>query len=369
MSFIRKPPNSPYYYYYWSENGTQKSKSLKTEDRTLADIRKGDEDRARFCAANNLPNLEKPWAEFRTEFLSQYDGRTLILYAQAISEFEAFANPSTCASVTQAQAIKFVEHLKLTPRGRKTEPGQKERAKRPPSPTTVNIFIRALRTMFNTAKEMGYLVKSPFATVKEIWVTKKHHHYLTHEQVRALLEVAKRSWCPDAYLIALLFLYTGLRRSEIVNQAWENIDLGRNLLFVREYNGWKPKDREERDIPLANGDLLEQLRRRPERTGYVCQGNGGGKRDECGIDHLFNKLYRRAGINARGVHILRHTCLTNLAAVMPLRDVQGIAGHSDIKTTEGYLHETEAGRRKIAMLNYGDSSMAIPLQVVNDSAC
>ena len=46
------------------------------------------------------------------------------------------------------------------------------------------------------------------------------------------------------------------------------------------------------------------------------------------------------------LHILRHTALTAMAQVMPIQDVQAIAGHSDIKTTMKYVHSNKQSLRR-----------------------
>jgi integrase len=60
------------------------------------------------------------------------------------------------------------------------------------------------------------------------------------------------------------------------------------------------------------------------------------------LPHRFVKAAKAAGVKAR-LHDLRHTCLTWLVAHgIPLKLVQEIAGHSDIKTTLNYA-KTFAG--------------------------
>lgn len=60
------------------------------------------------------------------------------------------------------------------------------------------------------------------------------------------------------------------------------------------------------------------------------------------VTHRFIKAAKKAGVKAR-LHDLRHTCLTWLVARgLPLKLVQDIAGHTDIKTTLNYA-KTFAG--------------------------
>ena len=71
--------------------------------------------------------------------------------------------------------------------------------------------------------------------------------------------------------------------------------------------------------------------------------------------HWFKRIYQDAGLTGASSHSGRRTLLTNLArrcaqAGASLRDVQRIAGHADLGTTERYVEPSlEAQRRLIAL--------------------
>ncbi len=74
-----------------------------------------------------------------------------------------------------------------------------------------------------------------------------------------------------------------------------------------------------------------------------------------GVAHWFKRIYQDAGLTGASSHSGRRTLLTNLArrcaqAGASLRDVQRIAGHADLGTTERYVEPSlEAQRRLIAL--------------------
>ncbi len=74
-----------------------------------------------------------------------------------------------------------------------------------------------------------------------------------------------------------------------------------------------------------------------------------------GVAHWFKRVYQDAGLVGASSHSGRRTLLTNLArkcahAGASLRDVQRIAGHADLGTTERYVEPSlEAQRRLIAL--------------------
>ena len=65
-----------------------------------------------------------------------------------------------------------------------------------------------------------------------------------------------------------LRLKTGLREQEAIYLTWRSVDFERRVLRVRsnpEY-GFKVKDKEQRDVPIAP-DLLDRLRERKKEQG------------------------------------------------------------------------------------------------------
>jgi integrase len=50
----------------------------------------------------------------------------------------------------------------------------------------------------------------------------------------------------------------------------------------------------------------------------------------------FKTICRRAGVGQFTIHDLRRSCITNWARELPIRVVQQLAGHSDIKTTQQF---------------------------------
>ena len=54
----------------------------------------------------------------------------------------------------------------------------------------------------------------------------------------------------------------------------------------------------------------------------------------------FKRLCERLQIYGRSFHCLRHSCITRLdKAGLTLEEIGKVVGHSDSKTTEGYVHK------------------------------
>jgi integrase len=82
---------------------------------------------------------------------------------------------------------------------------------------------------------------------------------------------------------------------------------------------------------------------------YVFGKPDGSKFSTGYISKLFREFLRKAGMDGKfHFHCLRHTALTNMAnAGIPAFMIKEIAGHSDIKTTQGYVHPSLNEMRNI----------------------
>ncbi len=150
---------------------------------------------------------------------------------------------------------------------------------------------------------------------------------------------------PHLALIAIFILYKGLRRNEVFQLTWCNINLKLRKLRVQEGKGGKP-----RDIPLHPKALeaIEEFHRRfskgSSKTGVVFHALKGTPLTRGKLYESFRRAGERAGLDGIiGVHTLRHTFATHLAMKnVPVRTLQEYMGHSDIQTTMIYLHLAES---------------------------
>lgn len=176
----------------------------------------------------------------------------------------------------------------------------------------------------------------------------------------------------DLYGVALIGICAGLRRGEVLALRWTDIDLKASALYsrwnlVREkgkgvvLKDTKAEGEEVRPVllPRVATDELRAIRKRQaaralqERGwnpgGIVFAGDDGSWRRPDTFTHDFAKLLTEAKIERADFHTLRHTHATWLRddGIDPLtiRDRQG---HSDVKTTEGYMHAKLAVQKPAA---------------------
>ena len=112
-----------------------------------------------------------------------------------------------------------------------------------------------------------------------------------------------------------------MRRGELLNQRWRDIDLDRGVLYVTRS---KTPEGEAREIPLT-ARVVELFQSRPRQELLVTY------RDEpIGIiKTAWRKTLKRSGIPKLRFHDLRHTFNTRLMEAGVIQDVRkALMGHS-----------------------------------------
>jgi integrase len=137
--------------------------------------------------------------------------------------------------------------------------------------------------------------------------------------------------------LTLLALNTGLRRGELFNLEWWDIDIARASLAVR---GEGAKSAQTRHVPL-NDEAARVLRDWQKSTG-AASGLVFPSRDGQRLNNIktaWTSLMARAGISEFRFHDLRHTFASHLVmAGVDLNTVRELLGHGDIKMTLRYAH-------------------------------
>jgi len=222
----------------------------------------------------------------------------------------------------------------VTPNGRKAKEG-KPRGKHPKA-NTVNMEIGTLRTVFGRGVQWGHLAKNPTDGVDLLRVTDaKPPRFLSKEECRNLLA----NCGPDLYPIFFTFLHTGMRKSELLNLQWKDVDFRRRKILIRNKPFWTPKSR-EREIPMGKKvhNLLEEMERGGPED-FVFPGPDGGRLKRK-LRRDLMRVTKRCGFpDVTKIHSLRHTFASHLVmSGVDLPTVQKLLGHADIQTTMIYAH-------------------------------
>ena len=205
------------------------------------------------------------------------------------------------------------------------------------SPVSVNVELRALRAIMNVALRWRLLEGNPFAGMQLVRTPERPPSYLSKDDFQKLVSLIKDHWLKEVIVFAVL---TGMRRAEIVNLRWENVDLGRKLIHVQSNGSFKTKQGKRRIIPIGDVTyhlLCSKLGRRLDEYVFLHRGR---RIAESWLSHRFKHCVRSAGLpDGLHFHSLRHTFASWLVQDgVSLYEVQKLLGHSSILVTQVYSH-------------------------------
>jgi integrase len=200
----------------------------------------------------------------------------------------------------------------------------------------------------------------------------KQAKILTDRQISlvlALLETRSRYPVRDRTMV-LLSITAGLRAKEISELRWSMVTdaQGQVTDLLSLPNKASKGKGGGREVPLC-GDLVEALRelqafmpeRGPEDRVIFSERDIGMSRQAIAV--WFHRLYAELGLKGASSHSGRRTYITRLAkrvveAGGSLRDVQQLAGHSSLSTTQRYIEGSSEAKRRVTELVWGDGKKA-----------
>ncbi len=190
-------------------------------------------------------------------------------------------------------------------------------------PSSINRYLTIIKSIFSKAIEWGRLTVSPASKVKKLREDNQRTRYLTEEEIRRLYLSAT----PKVSEFLTLALNTGMRRSNLVNLQWEDIDFKQGVMHVL-----KTKSGKGYDVPI-NNDVRKLLEPKfhSNKIGKVL--------DSVNLRKDFEAVVKNSGITDFKLHDLRHTFASYLAMKgVDLYTISQLLGHSDIKMTQRYAH-------------------------------
>lgn len=133
----------------------------------------------------------------------------------------------------------------------------------------------------------------------------------------------------------------GLRVSEVINLKLKDVDSKRMIIHINQAKGKK-----DRIVPLSQ-NILELLRlyfKEFTPKEYLFNGINSLQYSSQSCNAIVKKYIGKE----YHFHLLRHSCFTQLIENgTDCRIIQKIAGHSNIKTTETYMHVSTALLNKV----------------------
>jgi integrase len=188
----------------------------------------------------------------------------------------------------------------------------------------------------------------------------KQAKILSDQQIKSLLAFASSTRYPRRNdLIVLLSVKAGLRAGEIAKLTWDMV-VGPNgeIGSVIELRACAANKNSGRLIPIHPmlRIALAAWRKTTSGNGPIIRSERGGTMTPVSIVNWFAIAYRAVGLNGCSSHSGRRTFITRAARLVhkaggSLRDVQLLAGHRSIQTTQRYIDgDSDAQRKLVSMI-------------------
>ena len=198
------------------------------------------------------------------------------------------------------------------------------------SNSTINRYISLMRKMFNLCIKNKLIIENPCSGVGKLTEENFNIRYLLRSEEKRLFDVIDDI---DFANLVKVALWTGMRKQEVLNLKWENID----KRFIEILN---TKSGKSRKIPIA-GKLKKLLNSIPKENEYVFY-NKKTKTKYSDVLERFKDYLLLAKIKKFRFHDLRHTAATRMVEKgVDLVVIQQLLGHATIMTTMRYAHALE----------------------------
>jgi integrase len=220
---------------------------------------------------------------------------------------------------------------------------------------TKRLALSTLQIILAHAVEMGVIAAVPkLPRRKTPKVPEGRKRILSQDEEQRLLAYCARSdWLRPIIVVAL---HQALRLGEVLALQWDDVDFVGGKMHIRRsvdrHGSLGPtKGGREDEIPLtpkAREALLE-LRLDSDGTGFVFRNGNGMSRDQGVVHRAYSNAVRAAALPVTRdgkvvFHTLRHTGISRLAnhPAIPAVQVRDFARHSNLVTTQGYVHRIES---------------------------
>lgn len=212
-------------------------------------------------------------------------------------------------------------------------------------PRTFRTYYMSLLVFFRWCVKEGYLEENPIEGMELPQIERSLPKGLNQQKAMQLLEVVYNMPYEKIFqkyrnhAIFSMFLFAGLRKSELLNLNYGDVDIQHLTIFIRRGKGAK-----DRIVPMSQtlADILKAyVKQRKEEKTLCLKFFVSSKHNTAftvhGLKHLTLKIKKVSGIKFT-IHQLRHTFATfMIEGGCDIYSLSKMLGHSDIKTTTIYL--------------------------------
>ena len=293
--------------------------------------------------------------ELADDFLEFYRDRrrkSLERAETSVKHLQAYFGGKRSAEITPEAIEDYI----------KTRRQELSKLGKPTSPASINRELAALSKMFSLAIHHKKADKNPVMAVERLQEHNVRDRVLSLEEFQCLLDAAPNYLRP----ILLLAHDTGMRRGEILNLRWSQVDLKHGFIRLGELD---TKTQEGRLVPLndrltnALKDVMDSAIRCA--SGHVFHRQGTPIKD---IREAFAAACGKTAIVDFRFHDLRHTAVANMRrASIDHLTIMKISGHKNLEVFWRYNSfdaddlKQAARQHQQFITNLAQSTPSVPL--------
>lgn len=280
------------------------------------------------------------------EYMAQWTGKDRNQLDRAAYWLNVFGD-TPIKSITTKKVKKAVDEFAQG--GSFSSNGSGKQTDRKRSSNTALRYKSVLSAMFKYAIQQLYIKKNPVDGVYVKAALNKIVRYLSDAERNALLKACLESSWDKLYLLVLLAITTGMRKSELMNLRWSDIDFDKGLAKLPDSKNGEPR---YNPIPAPAMQELKQFR----GVGNSLIFHSPRKPDR---PFEFRKRWytalKSAGITNFRFHDLRHSAASYLVmGGATLYETGEILGHKSTETTKRYAHLSTEHKSQLSERVMGD---------------
>jgi len=328
-SLYRRPKKDGIYWLSYRQHGKSFCRSLKTRDKSTAIYYKAEIDRNLIEGRHDVPTQNAECGLALTEYMTFNElRRTRAVNQMVQSRIDKFLKWSQVVRIGQITEARLQEYLNM----RLQEVSAYE----------ANNIIVGLKGWLNWCVRSHIIAENPIAGIKKFKIPETTRRFLSKDQIVAVLKAAADPGIYTDHKPTLLpfvatAIYAGLRKTELFNLEWTDIDFTRNVLTVRNKAGFTTKSKKNRTIEL-HPKLKAILAKHKKDTGRCF--------DVTNFRRIFGRIARAIKMPDLKIHELRHTFASQaLMAGIPMPTVSKWLGHASFSTTQIYCHIAKTHER------------------------
>lgn len=210
---------------------------------------------------------------------------------------------------------------------------------RPRSPTTVVRYLASLSHALSVAvRDWEWIQENPVLKISKPKISNERTRFLSDEERTKLMRACQESESKGLYPVVILALSTGMRRGEILNLKWGDVDLDRGAILLQT-----TKNGERRFVPVVGIALDLKSRHTGQSINTLIFPAPHSPPKPIDIRSAWETALKKAGISNFRFHDLRHTAASYLAMNQAsLLEIGTLLGHKTVQMTKRYAHLSNA---------------------------